>query len=397
MSALPADYYQTLGVSRDSTDVEIKAAYRKLALKWHPDRNPGDKAAEDRFKDLSLAYAVLSDHDQRSRYDRYGFVQDSGPFAGGADIASATEFFDAIFGDLFGLGRRRSTTGRDLRYTLELDFEEAALGCEKTITFERAEDCTACRGTGAEGGTAGLMRCARCAGEGYIRKKAGFLTSRRECLGCGGTGEVPRVACKTCEGAGLVDRERKYRVRIPPGSTGGSMQRVPREGSPGRRGGPAGDLHVIVRVRPHPIYGREGDVLTCDVPVSPVEAALGAELTIPVLDGEVHMKIPAGTQSGSVFRLRGKGFPPGAGLPRGDAHVRIAVETPVKLSGEAQALWGGLAKVLGDESLPRRRAYRELTDKLKGPEEIPEAQAEQEEEQQPAGAREHKQKRGEHK
>ena len=344
---------------RESSDVEIKAAYRRLALKWHPDRNPGDKAAEDRFKELSSAYAVLSDQDQRQRYDSYGFVDSAAPFGGPGDITNATEFFDAIFGDLFGLGKRRATTGRDLRYTLELDFAEAALGCEKVVAFERAEDCTTCRGTGAEGAAAGLAVCARCGGEGVIRKKAGFLTSRRECLGCGGTGQVPRVRCKVCEGAGLVDKQREYRVRIPPGSTGGTTQRVPREGSPGRRGGAAGDLHVIVRVRPHPIFGREGDVLTCDVPISAVEAALGADVAVPLLDGEVSMKIPAGTQSGSVFRLRGRGFPPGSGLPRGDAHVRLAVETPINVSSEARALLEQLEGLLGDDTLPRRRGFRE--------------------------------------
>jgi molecular chaperone DnaJ len=309
---------------------------------------------------------VLSDEDKRIRYDRYGSVDGASPF-GGPDITAATEFFDAIFGDLFGLARRKSTTGRDLRYTLELDFEEAALGCEKVVVFERPEDCEACFGTGAEGGTAGLTACARCGGEGVIRKKAGFLTSRRECLGCGGTGQVPRVPCKSCEGAGLVDRERRYRVRIPPGSTGGTTQRVPREGAPGRRGGPAGDLHVIVRVRPHPIYTREDDVLVIDVPVTPVEAALGAEVDVPVLDGHVRMKIPPATQGGSVFRLRGKGFPRTAGGPRGDAHVRVSVETPVALGDEARALLVRLGALLDEETLPRRRQFQEASRKVLRP------------------------------
>ena len=339
--------------------MEIKAAYRKLALKFHPDRNPGDREAEERFKEVSSAYAVLSDGDQRARYDRFGPVDGPAPFGAAADIASATEFFDAIFGDLFGLGRRRSTAGRDLRYTLELDFEEAALGCEKTITFERAEDCQDCRGSGAEGGAAGLIRCDRCNGEGVIRKKAGFLSSRRECLACGGTGEVPRVRCKTCEGAGLVDKQRQYRVRIPPGSTAGTNQRLPKEGSPGRRGGPSGDLNIITRVRPHAIYSREGDVLAIEVPVSFIEASLGAEVDVPVLDGAVRMRIPAGTQSGSVFRLRGKGFPPSAGAPRGDAHVRVVVETPVTLPAEAARLLQTVGGLLSDETLPRRRAFQE--------------------------------------
>jgi molecular chaperone DnaJ len=250
--------------------------------------------------------------------------------------------------------------GRDLRYTLELDFEEAALGCEKTIVFQRPEDCADCHGTGAEGGTAGLTKCTRCNGEGVIRKKAGFLSSRRDCMGCGGTGEVPRVRCPTCEGAGLIDRERRYVVRIAPGSTGGSTQRVPREGAPGRRGGPSGDLHVIVRVRPHPFYTREstreGDVLVIEVPLSFAEAGLGAEIDVPVLDGIVRMRVPAGTQAGTQFRLRGKGFPRAGG--RGDAHVRVVVETPVSISAEAQAALQQMVPLVGDDAMPRRRAFR---------------------------------------
>ena len=272
---------------------------------------------------------MLSDEEKRTHYNRFGAVDGAGPL-GGADIASATEFFDALFGDLFGLARRRKTNGRDIRYTLEVDFEEAALGCEKTITFERAEDCRICLGTGAEGASAGLVTCTRCGGEGVVRKKAGFLTTRRECMGCGGTGQVPRTRCAACEGAGLIDKERSFTVRVPPGSIGGSTQRLPREGAPGRRGGQPGDLHVIVRVRPHAFYSREsareGDVLVVELPLTFVEAALGAEVTVPVLDARVQMRIPPGTQSGAVFRLRGKGFPRAGG--RGDAHVRVSLETP---------------------------------------------------------------------
>jgi molecular chaperone DnaJ len=302
---------------------------------------------------------VLSDQDKRAHYDRFGSVDGVGPL-GGADLTSATEFFDALFGDLFGLARRRSTAGRDMRYTLEVDFEEAALGCEKTIVFERPEDCKSCLGTGAEGAAAGLTTCTRCGGDGVIRKKAGFLTSRRECMGCGGTGQVPRVRCGVCEGAGLVDEERRYVVRIPPGSIGGSTQRLPREGAPGRRGGPAGDLHVIVRVRPHPFYGREatrdGEVLLVDLPLTFVEATLGAEIDVPVLDGHLRMRVPAGTQSGAVFRLRGKGFPRAGG--RGDAHVRVSVETPTAVSEEARALLARLGAAIDEAEYPRRRAFR---------------------------------------
>jgi molecular chaperone DnaJ len=310
---------------------------------------------------------VLSDDQKRTHYDRFGAVDGTGPLSG-VDIASATEFFDALFGDLFGLARRRKTTGRDMRYTLEVDFEEAALGCEKTITFERPEDCRACFGTGAEGASAGLVTCTRCNGEGVLRKKTGFLTTRRECMGCGGTGQVPRVRCGVCEGAGLVDRERSYVVRIPPGSIGGSTQRLPREGAPGRRGGAAGDLHVIVRVRPHAFYGREatreGDVLTVDLPLTFAEAALGAEVEVPVLDATVKMRVPPGTQSGTVFRLRGKGFPRGAG--RGDVHVRLAVETPARLDDDARAQLARLAPALAASDHPRRRALRVVLERAAG-------------------------------
>lgn len=304
---------------------------------------------------------MLSDRDQRERFDRYGAVE-GGTLFTNADVTNATEFFDAIFGDLFGLSRRKSAQGRDLRYTLELDFEEAALGCEKAIVFERPEDCEACRGSGAEGGASGMVTCRHCGGEGAVRKSVGFLSGRRECMGCGGTGQVPRVPCKACEGAGLVDRERRYRVRIPSGSTGGTTQRVPREGAPGRRGGPSGDLHVIVRVRPHPFFGREGDVLTIDVPVSPVEAALGTDIDVPVLDGQVSMRVPPGTQGGSVFRLRGRGMPRDGG-GRGDAHVRIAVETPATVSDDMRAALERLGALLDDAALPRRRAFREAARK----------------------------------
>jgi molecular chaperone DnaJ len=298
----------------------------------------------------------LSDPDKRSHYDRFGFLGDANPFAA-ANVASATDFFDAIFGDLLGLGRRKGSAGRDLRYTLEIDFEEAALGCSKMIAFDRSEDCAGCRGTGAQGGVAGLTKCGRCGGDGSLRQKAGLLGGRRECPVCGGTGEIPRIPCRICEGAGLCDRRREFDVTIPPRSTSGSMQRVPGEGSPGRRGGPAGDLHVVVRVRPHSYYAREGDVLVVDLPLSMAEAALGAEVDVPVLDGTVKMKIPAGTQSGSVFRMRGKGIPRLAG-GRGDCHVRVIVETPLDLAPETRDLMRHLESALASGAMPLRRAFR---------------------------------------
>ena len=325
-------------------------------MRFHPDRNPGDRVAEDTFKEVSTAYAVLSDADKRAQYDRLGFLGDANPFAA-ANVANATEFFDSMFGDLLGLGRRRGGSGRDLRYTLELDFEDATLGCRKVIGFDRAEDCSRCRGTGAEGGAAGLAKCGRCGGDGTLRQRAGLLGGRRECPVCGGTGEIPKVRCGECEGSGIVEKRREFDVHIPPGTTSDSSQRLPGEGSPDRKGGPAGDLHVVVRVKPHPFYAREGDLLFVELPISITEAALGAEVDVPVMDGVVRMKLPPGTQSGSVFRVRGKGVPrPGGG--RGDCHVRVAVETPVGLGVEARELLERLERA-PRATMPRRQAIEQ--------------------------------------
>ena len=350
------DHYEVLGLDRQASAAEIKAAYRRLALQHHPDRNPGDRAAEEKFKEMSQAYAVLSDEDKRAHYDRFGAAAGDLPFGAEADLRVVTDFFDAIFGDLFGTGRKR-TAGQDLRYTLELGFEEAALGCEKEIRFPRTGDCARCRGTGAEGGAKGLVPCTRCEGRGFVRHKAGFLSARRECQACGGAGEVARVRCAACTGTGLADAERVFTVRVPPGSQAGNTQRVAGEGSPGRRGGPAGDLHVIVRVKPDPFYRQDGDVLVCEVPLSVEEAALGAEIDIPLLGNRVRMKIPPGTQPGAVFRVRHKGLPR-AGGGRGDAHVHIAVEVPTAVPDAARALLQQLRAALGDSAYPRREAFR---------------------------------------
>jgi molecular chaperone DnaJ len=350
------DHYEVLGVDRQASGSEIKTAYRRLALQYHPDRNPGDRAAEEKFKEISQAYAVLGDESKRAHYDRFGADAADLPFGSDVDIRVVTDFFDAVFGDLFGTGRKR-TAGHDLRYTLELDFIEAALGCEKEIRFTRTSDCASCRGTGAEGGAVGLEPCARCDGQGFVRSKAGLLGGRRECQTCGGSGEVPRVRCSACQGTGLAEEERVFSVRIPPGAqAGNTTQRVPGEGSPGRRGGPAGDLHVIVRVKSDPFYRQEGDVLVCEAPLSVAEAALGAEVDIPLLDTRVRMKIPPGTQAGTVFRVRGKGLPRAGG--RGDAHVRIAIEVPTSVPDEARPLLGTLDEALGPQTYPRREAFR---------------------------------------
>jgi molecular chaperone DnaJ len=298
---------------------------------------------------------VLGDEDTRARYDRFGAAAAEAPFGADADIRVVTDFFDAVFGDLFGMGRKRAA-GHDLRYTLELDFVEAALGCEKELRFTRTGDCARCRGTGAEGGAVGLEPCARCDGQGFVKSKAGLLGGRRDCQTCGGTGEVPKVRCGACAGTGLAESERVFTVRVPPGSQGGNNQRVAGEGSPGRRGGPAGDLHIIVRVRPDAFYRQEGEVLVCEAPISIDEAALGAEIDVPLLDVCVRMKIPAGTASGTVFRVRGKGLPQTNG-GRGDAHVRVTVEVPAVLTDDARALLGKLDGALGPDAYPRRADF----------------------------------------
>ncbi len=350
------DHYEVLGMDRQAKAAEIKAAYRRLALQHHPDRNPGDHAAEEKFKEISLAYAVLSDDGKRAHFDRFGAVAGDMPFGDGADIGVVTDFFDAIFGDLFGTGRKRAA-GQDLRYTLELDFAEAALGCEKEIRFARTGDCASCRGTGAQGGAAGLGPCPRCEGQGFVRHKAGFLSARRDCQACGGSGEVASIHCAPCAGTGLAEAERVFTVRVPPGSQAGNTQRVAGEGSPGRRGGPAGDLHVIVRVKPDPHYRQDGDILVAEVPLSVEELALGTEIDIPLLDGQVRMKIPAGTQPGAVFRVRDRGLPRASG-GRGDAHVRIDVEIPKVVPEAARALLEQLGTALGESAYPRREAFR---------------------------------------
>jgi molecular chaperone DnaJ len=361
MPAPARDPYLVLGVERRATPADIKAAYRKLAMQHHPDRNQGDRSAEERFKDVSWAYAVLGDFERRAHFDRFGSAASDTPFGADATVDRATEFFESVFGDLLGFGRRRAA-GEDLRYTLEIDFAEAALGCEKAIEFARKEDCRTCGGTGATGGAAGLVRCGRCDGAGELRQKAGFFATRIPCPACGGAGELPRDKCRDCDGLGLAERKRAYTVRVPAGSQGGATQRVAGEGSPGRRGGPAGDLHVTVRVRPHALLREEAGILTCELPVSLSQLALGAEVDLPALEGRLRMRVPAGTQSGAILRLRGQGLPRAAGRAesrgeaRGDLHVRLVAETPVVLTDEVRGLLERLEAAMTPATLPRRAA-----------------------------------------
>jgi molecular chaperone DnaJ len=363
--AAKLDYYELLGVSRGADAVELKRAYRELAMRWHPDKNPGDRAAEDKFKQVSEAYAVLSDPEKRARYDRVGH-------AGGFDVAdfglpSFTELFEGLFGDLFGKKKRDKAPGRDLRYTLELEFAEAALGCERTITFTSKVECADCQATGARGGPAGLGPCGACAGRGEIKMQQGFFSLGKTCTTCSGTGKVVADPCPTCKAAGMVEKERQYTVSIPPGIEDGGVRRVAGQGEPGRRGGPPGDLNVAVKVKAHPLFRREGQVVVCEVPVTLVEAALGSVVEVPTLDGKVEMRVPPGTQSGTVFRLRQKGLPVGLkGSPRGDTHVRVIVETPSQLAPEERALVEQLAGALRAEASPQRQKFRATMKELYG-------------------------------
>jgi molecular chaperone DnaJ len=349
------DYYEVLGVPRDVGEAELKRAYRELAMRYHPDKNPGSREAEERFKEVSEAYTVLSDAESRARYDRLGHAGIPESFE--SAVGSFTELFDSLFGDLFGRKRARKETGRDLRYTLELEFVEAALGCARAITIAARGDCGACKGTGGRGGEAGLSPCTACAGKGEVKVQQGFFSVGKSCPSCGGTGKVVVDKCPECAGAGTVEREREFQVTIPAGTADGNVRRVPGQGEPGRRGGAAGDLNVIVRVKPHPLLKREGQVVACEVPVSFAQATLGATVDVPTLEGKVEMRVPAGTQSGTVFRLRGRGFPQPSGA-RGDAHVRVVLETPVELAPEDRALLERLDGALGEAKRPQQRDFQ---------------------------------------
>ncbi|MEQ1573870.1 MAG: molecular chaperone DnaJ [Vicinamibacterales bacterium] len=352
------DYYEVLGVSRTSTEVEIKSAYRKLALQYHPDRNPGDKAAEEMFKTAAEAYAILADTDKRHMYDRFGHAGLGGAATGGFDPTVFTGFEDILggLGDIFGFGdgfsggrRRGPQRGADLRYDLEISFEESAKGTETIVQIPRQEACETCKGSGAAAGSKATS-CPQCQGRGQLRYQQGFFTVARTCNQCRGAGQIVTKPCATCRGAGRVQRERKLTVKIPAGIATGQRLRLVGEGEVGPGGGPAGDLYVVIQVQGHAFFQRDGNDLHCSVPVGFPTLALGGTILVPTLDGEEPYQVPEGTQSGTTLRLKGRGMPDvNGGRAHGDLLVTVRVVTPRKLSREQKKLIEQLAEALPKE------------------------------------------------
>jgi molecular chaperone DnaJ len=353
------DYYELLGIVRSAGEDEVKKAYRKLALQYHPDRNPGDKQAEERFKEVSEAYQVLSDPQKRAQYDKFGHAAfgDNGP---GFDFNSGFEdIFGDIFGEFFGgagARRRSESRGEDLRYNLTLSFEEAVSGVEKKIKIPRHGPCDTCRGTGAKAGTS-PQTCPSCRGRGQVSFQQGFFSVSRSCSQCHGQGTFISDPCTICGGAGRVRKMHTLSVKIPAGVDNGSRLKLRGEGETAPARGIPGDLYVVIQVEPHPIFTRENLDILCDVPISFVQAALGAEIDVPTLDGKIKMKIPSGTQSGKVFRIKGKGVKDVHGYEQGDQHVLVLVETPTHLTSRQKELLKEFAALGGEDINPLSKGF----------------------------------------
>ncbi|MEH6575937.1 MAG: molecular chaperone DnaJ [Amphritea sp.] len=336
------DFYDVLGVERGASDRDIKKAFRRMAMKYHPDRNPDDKASEDSFKEVNEAYEVLSDQQKKAAYDQYGHAGiEQGGMGGGAGAGGFSDVFGDVFGDIFGGagGGRRSHVqrGADLRYTMDLTLEEAVRGCDKTITVPTLVPCDTCDGSGAKPGTS-AKTCGTCGGIGQVRMQQGFFSVQQTCPSCHGEGQVVSDPCGSCHGQGRKQQTKKLSVKIPAGVDTGDRIRLSGEGEAGAHGGPAGDLFVQVSVRDHAIFERDGKHLYCEVPISFIDAALGGELEVPTLESRVKLKIPAETQTGKMFRLRGKGIKPVRGGAVGDLLVKVIVETPVNLNNRQKDL-----------------------------------------------------------
>lgn len=354
------DYYEILGVPKDASEVDIKKAFRQLALQYHPDRNPDDKSAEDKFKEINEAYSCLSDPEKRNHYDRFGTAEGIGagfgPFgAGFGDI------FEDVFGDFFGTftGRRRPrpTKGHDLRYDLDITLMEAAFGTEKDIEIPKWENCSECKGSGSAG--KGPAKCSYCKGAGQIRFQQGFFSISKTCQHCGGTGQIITDPCKVCKGQGKVKKFKNINVKVPAGVDSGARLRITGEGEMGFHGGPPGDLYIFLNIAEHPFFKRDGHDLYCDIPLSFPQAALGTEVEIPTLEGVSKLKIPSGTPSGKMFHLKGKGIQRLGRYGKGDLIIRVYVEVPKKLTPRQKELLEEFAQINGDE------VAKSFKDKLK--------------------------------
>ena len=377
------DYYEVLGVSRDVSADDMKKAYRKLAVKYHPDKNPGDKTAEDKFKEVGEAYDVLSDTDKRAAYDRYGHAAFSGGMGGGGgggggfhdpfdvfrEVFSGGGGGGGIFDQFFGGGgggRRRSDgpqRGSDLRYGMSITLEEAAHGCEREIDYERLVACKPCKGSGSNSGAA-KKTCRTCGGAGQVISSRGFFQIQQPCPECDGSGEIIADPCKACRGVGRVKEKAHVRLKVPAGIEEGSRLRSQGNGDSGTKNGPNGDLYIVIQIKAHDIFEREGHDLHCDVPLSYPVAALGGEIMVPTIEGKASVKIPTGTQNGTTFRLRGKGMKVLNSPQIGDLYVHVQIAVPTKLTHDQREALEGFSKAMGDDTSPMEESFFEKAKKF---------------------------------